>query len=91
MDYLHSTESNILFFSGVNGYHNNGDKNGWALADPNDTKTVSSLYDLGIRTPGVVGIPVCDTKTAFQNWIDEDKYGTDDRFPCVPLDEIVSR
>lgn len=91
MDDLHSTIPNILLFSGVNGYHNNGDKNGWTSADPNDAKTVSSLYDLGIRTPGVVGIPVCDTHTAFQNWIDEDKYGSHDLFPCVPLDEITKR
>ncbi|OBU00932.1 hypothetical protein VE01_00750 [Pseudogymnoascus verrucosus] len=74
---------------GVNGYHANGDKNGCKLADPNDSKTASSLYDMGIRSPGVVGIPVCDTNTALQNWIDEERFGSHENYPCVPLDVVV--
>ncbi|OBT58748.1 hypothetical protein VE04_00717 [Pseudogymnoascus sp. 24MN13] len=65
---------------GVNGYHANGDKNGWKLADPNDSKTASSLFDMGIRSPGVVGIP---------NWIDEERFGSHENYPCVPLDVVV--
>ncbi|OBT82848.1 hypothetical protein VE02_08437 [Pseudogymnoascus sp. 03VT05] len=74
---------------GVNGYHSNGDKNGWKSADPSDTKMASTLYDLGIRSPGVVGIPVCDTKTALQNWIDAERFGSHENYPCVPLDVVV--
>ncbi|KAK9234065.1 hypothetical protein V1525DRAFT_391821 [Lipomyces kononenkoae] len=49
-------------------YAANGNANGGGLADPSNPQTLSSLYDLNVRAPGVVTIPVCGPQEAWTNW-----------------------
>lgn len=52
----------------MNTYKANGNKNGGEPADPSNSKTLSDLYDYGVRAPGVMRLAVCNADTAFHNW-----------------------
>jgi hypothetical protein len=54
--------------SAVASYEANNNQNGGAPANAANAATISSLYDVGIRTPGVIIIPVCGAEEARENW-----------------------
>lgn len=73
-----------IYYRALNGYANNGNQNGWGLADASDLNTIRDIYDNGIRTPGViVGIPVCGPEEAFKNWDNFSRGGGYSKnYPC---------
>lgn len=76
-------------FSALAGYKANGNRNGWPAADPGQNTAVSSLYDAGIHSPGVVMIPICSPELAIANW-DEGDTGAPG-FPCQPESREMRR
>ncbi|KAF2111869.1 hypothetical protein BDV96DRAFT_602899 [Lophiotrema nucula] len=67
----------------LNSWNANNQQNGWATADPTQDKTFTDLFNLGVRTPGVVHIPVCDAETAWYNWQSNENKQSD--YPCTPI------
>lgn len=65
----------------VNSWNANGQKNGWPTADPSQATTFDDIFNLGIRTPGYVHIPVCDVETAYWQECNNDKPD----YPCTPI------
>ncbi|KFX86992.1 hypothetical protein V490_08662 [Pseudogymnoascus sp. VKM F-3557] len=76
----------VQFIAGaVAGYKANGNKNGWDVADPSNSKAADDVFDFGIRAPGVVRIPVCSEEEAFNNWSKYDNCtntGMSKNYPC---------
>ena len=54
--------------SALAGHRTNNNRNGRPVANAANLGTVTSLYDAGIRTPGVVMIPVCTADIALKSW-----------------------
>ncbi|PQE05711.1 FG-GAP repeat domain-containing protein [Rutstroemia sp. NJR-2017a BVV2] len=50
------------------GYHANGNRNGWPVANPGDQATPDTLFAHGIHSPGVVMIPICSPEVAVDGW-----------------------
>jgi hypothetical protein len=67
----------------VNSWNANGQKNGWPTANPSEASTFDDVFNLGVRTPGYVHIPVCDAETAWYNWFVSDTGKSD--YPCTPI------
>lgn len=53
-----------VIIGAVNGWNTNGQKNGWPTANASQATTFDDIFNLGIRTPGYVHVPVCDAETA---------------------------
>lgn len=67
----------------MNSWNANGQKNGWPTANPSEASTFDDVFNLGVRTPGYVHIPVCDAETAWYNWFVSDTGKSD--YPCTPI------
>lgn len=66
--------------SALNGYAQNGNKNGWGAMNPTTEDDINLIFDEGVQAPGVVQIPVCSAKAAWGEW--KDGISTDENYPC---------
>ncbi|KAI9654755.1 MAG: hypothetical protein M1821_005749 [Bathelium mastoideum] len=68
----------------LNGYNNNGGKNGWNQADATNPTDLANMFNQGYLAPGVINMPICNGLEAWNNWIASEAIGSTPsaHFPC---------